>query len=67
MAEKYHSEPSFTQRFLKEARQRIAEQQEDLLAAQEVAAELYEANAKKDEEILDLQAAVAEMYERGSE
>ena len=43
--------------------QRLASTQTDLLAAQELAASLYEQNAKKDTEITDLQAAVATLYE----
>lgn len=43
--------------------QRLASTQTDLLAAQEMAASLYEQNAKKDTEIADLQAAVATLYE----
>ena len=43
--------------------QRLASTQTDLLAAQEMAASLYEQNAKKDTEITDLQAAVATLYE----
>ena len=43
--------------------QRLASTQTDLLAAQEMAASLYEQNAKKDTAITDLQAAVASLYE----
>lgn len=43
--------------------QRLASTQKDLLAAQELAAALYEQNAAKDTEITDLQAAVASLYE----
>ena len=43
--------------------QRLASTQTDLLAAQELAASLYEQNAKKDTEITDLQAAIATLYE----
>ena len=43
--------------------QRLASTQTDLLAAQVLAASLYEQNAKKDTEITDLQAAVATLYE----
>lgn len=43
--------------------QRLASTQTDLLAAQEMAASLYEQNAEKDTEITDLQAAVATLYE----
>lgn len=43
--------------------QRLASTQTDLLAAQELAASLYEQNAKKYTEITDLQAAVATLYE----
>ena len=43
--------------------QRLASTQTDLLAAQELAASLYEQNAKKDTEITNLQAAVATLYE----
>lgn len=43
--------------------QRLASTQTDLLAAQELAASLYEQNAKKDTKITDLQAAVATLYE----
>lgn len=46
--------------------QRLASTQTDLLAAQELAASLYEQNAKKDTEITDLQAAVATLYEGGA-
>lgn len=43
--------------------QRLASTQTDLLAAQELAASLYEQNAKKDTKITDLQAAVSALYE----
>jgi hypothetical protein len=43
--------------------QRLASTQQDLLAAQELAASLYEQNAAKDTKITDLQAAVASLYE----
>ena len=43
--------------------QRLASTQTDLLAAQVLAASLYEQNAKKDTKITYLQAAVATLYE----
>ena len=43
--------------------QRLASTQTDLLAAQVLAASLYEQNAKIDTKITDLQAAVATLYE----
>lgn len=46
--------------------QRLASTQTDLLAAQELAASLYEQNAKKDTKITDLQAAIATLYEGGA-
>ena len=43
--------------------QRLASTQTDLLAAQEMAATLYEENAKKDAQIVDLETAVSGLYE----
>ena len=43
--------------------QRLASTQTDLLAAQELAATLYEENAKKDAQIVDLETAVSGLYE----
>ena len=42
---------------------RMSKSQKDLLAAQELAAHLYEQNASKDAAIADLQSAVAALYE----
>ena len=42
---------------------RMSKSQTDLLAAQELAATLYEENAKKDARIVDLETVVSGLYE----